>query len=108
MTWIIVIAAAQVLLHQAGGFRVGHRCRRPPQRAAPPAFTSAARPFVYPMHSPGRPGQAVPLLNVLPRVFLAVRAAGHKTGLAPAGSAAASRGSHLLPDRKAVRLLRDS
>jgi len=25
MTWIIVIAAALVLLHQAGGFRVGHR-----------------------------------------------------------------------------------
>ena len=46
----------------------------------------------------------MPLLNVLPRVFLAVRAAGHKTGLAPAGSAAASRGSRLLPDRKAVRL----
>lgn len=67
MTWIIVIAAALVLLHQAGGFRVGHRCRRPRQRAAQPAFTSAARPFVYLMHSPGRPGQAVPLLSVLPR-----------------------------------------
>ena len=25
VTWIIVIAAALVLLHEAGGFRVGHR-----------------------------------------------------------------------------------
>jgi len=25
VTWIVVIAAALVLLHQAGGFRVGHR-----------------------------------------------------------------------------------
>ncbi len=29
MTWIIVIAAALVLLHQAGGFRVGHRLQAP-------------------------------------------------------------------------------
>ena len=32
MTWNIVIAAALVLLHQAGGFRRGTACSRPPQR----------------------------------------------------------------------------